>query len=1116
MKSMIKNTISRQCRIALALCAMLVCSLTAMAQITQVHGTVSDDFGPLMGATVCEIDGTGRIINSAITDMNGNFTMKVKNENDKLRFSFVGLKTQVLKFDRTTYDIKMENATTLTEVVVKSKRRAGGSGLAIPEDEISYAKQSINTKEFEGLGLTSIDEALQGRIAGLDLVGNSGALGSGSTMRLRGGGSLSTLTNQNPLIVVDGNVRDLDLSNFDASSASEEQFAELLNVSPDDIAEINVLKDGSARYGSQGGNGVIELTTKRGTRGKPQLRYKLTLTGTYLPKGMDLLNGDDYTMLLKESYFNPKQSDAASNVPEINYDPTFSEYEQYNNNTDWLDAVTQIGLRQNHSLTISGGGDKTRYYITGGFDQEKNTSIENKMKRFNTRVNLDYTVSDRILVQTNFSMTYTKYNHNYDNLYGIALVKMPNMSIYEQDPITGENTNKYYNMMQSGPALGSEIFKDDQRTMVNPVASAYLAKHNQSKYDLTPELILKYELLGTDEDHHRLTYQGQVYMNIFNNFTDKFYPSELVTTQWTAGHNTSYEYSSKSVSLTTKHALTFTPSFKNKDHSLMSMARFELQTGSSSWQSTDGKGLPSGGIESPNAGGLVTGLGSGFNEWRSMYFFFTTHYAYKERYAFDFSIRADGTTKFGPSRRWGYFPEVSGRWTISKEPFMAKWRENFLSMLSVRAKWSYVGNAPSQNYLYESKYGSTSQYLGGNAMYPTNLKLTNLSWEKVNNVNLGFDLGLWDRLNASFEVFQITRSDMLMGNYRIPSNTGFYHVAYRNTGKMRNTGWEFVITTNKLVKKGKFFMDMNVNFGNNRSELLEMDPTVLAAMNSTYNNGNREILTRVQLNNPLNSIYGFRSKGVYMYQYETVKDMDPDKQQAFIDAGNTAPVALNADGQIIRDDEGNPIQMMFNYTNDGTGKNYKFHGGDAIYEDVNNDGQINSLDIVYLGSSLPKLYGGFGFTFNYAAFRLTAQFTYRVGVDILNLARLDAEAMSTNNNQSQAVNYRWRKEGDVTSIPRAMYGSNTNYNTLISDRFVEDGSYLRCSYLQIAYTVPKKALKSLGIKGLSFYASANNPFVLTKYTGVDPDISASGYSPAIDNAKLPRNRSYTGSINITF
>lgn len=351
MKQMTVNMIGHHCRTAVLVCAMLLCSVAAMAQITSVHGTVSDDFGPLMGAAICEIDGNGRIIESTITDMNGNFNMKVKNPKNKLRISFVGLKTQTFSFDKTTYNVKMESSTTLQEVTVKSKKRMLGNSLPIPEREVSFARQSIDAKEFEGLGITSVDEALQGRIAGLDIVANSGNLGAGSVMKLRNSTSLSGLTNEQPLIVVDGNVRDdLDMTNFDVTTANEEKFSELLNVNTEDIASINVIKDGAgaAIYGSQGGNGVIEITTKRGTKGKPRLTYTFKLTGKYQPKGMELLSGDDYTMLLKESYFNPQQNDATSNIPEINYlGSTWKESNQYDDNTDWRDAVTQWGFLQN-------------------------------------------------------------------------------------------------------------------------------------------------------------------------------------------------------------------------------------------------------------------------------------------------------------------------------------------------------------------------------------------------------------------------------------------------------------------------------------------------------------------------------------------------------------------------------------------------------------------------------------------------------------------------------------------------------------------------------------------------------------------------------------------------
>ena len=1116
----------------------LLLTATASAQIASVHGTVSDDMGPLMGATVCEIDATGRIINSTVTDLNGNFTMKVKNEKDKIRFTYVGMKAQILSINKTTFNINMSSATQIKEVVVKSKKRMQGNALPIPEREISYATQTISMKEFEGLGITSVDEALQGRIAGLDIIGNSGDLGSGSTMRLRGASSLSTLTDANPLIVVDGNIREVNLDNFDMAGANNEKFAELLNINPEDIASITVLKDAAATavYGSQGGNGVIELTTKRGVRGKPKLTYSLKLTGTYQPKGYDLLNGDDYTMMLKEAYFNPQQNDRASDVNELNYlGPTddFADWRQYRDNTDWRDAVTQVGLRQNHYVTISGGGEKASFRIGGGFDHETGTMIKQKLNRFSTRVALDYNISQRIRVSTNFALTYTKYNMNYDGLLSIAQRKMPNMSIYEKDPDTGLDTDVYYTMPRTGVYIGSEVFKDDQRVLVNPVASANLAKNDRRTYDMSPELVINYQLLGTDEDHWQLNWRGSVYMNIFNQYDDKYYPWELNPVRYYDGVNVDFNSSSKSVSFNTKQTLTLIPAFTNKDHSMMVMGRFELTSGSSSGQSTNRSGLVSGVV---GAGGLNFSPSSWYNQWRSMYYTFSTHYAYKGRYVADFTVRADGTTKFGPGNRWGYFPSVSLKWIVSDEPWFEKLKPA-ISMLALRPSWGQVGNQPNQNYLYTSKYGSADSYLDMTAMAPLNIRLTDMRWQKQTSFNGGIDIHFLDeRLNLTIEGYIATITDMLMSNYRIPSNAGFATVPYRNSGKMRNQGWEFHINTNRLIKAGKFIFDLNANFGNNRNEILEMDEYVLNNLNSTYGYSNAEWLRRVQLHNPFGAIYGFKFKGVYTHNYKSFCALNlsdeeflqftagtlPDewyKEHNWTKQPYTAPVATNEKGELIRDAYGNPLRMKFDYTNTGTGRNgrdYSFNGGDAIYEDANNDGQINALDITYLGSSLPKLTGGFGFTFSYGDWRLNTQFTYRVGNKILNMSRLNLESMINNNNQSQAVNYRWRKEGDVTSIPRAMYGNESAFNSLVSDRYVEDGSYLRMSYAQLSYTLKKKYLKWIGLNRIALYASINNPFVITKYSGVDPDISQSGYDPAIDNAQTPRSRSYTLGITVDF
>lgn len=1128
-------------RYNITLCLMLITSL-AMAQITRVSGTVNDDFDVLPGVNVVEIDASNRLVNATVTDMNGNFVLPIKSQKNKIRFSYMGFQQQILPINKTVYKITMvENAKQMQTVEVKAKKKMKTSGLAIPEREVSFSAQGISAKEFEGLGITSVDEALQGRIAGLDIVSNSGDLGSGTSMRLRGASTVSTLTSNEPLIVVNGNVWNVDMSDFDTSTANEEKFAQLLNVNTEDIEDIKVLKDAAATaiWGSQGANGVIEITTKRGSKGAPQVSYSLKMTMTHQPKGVDMLTGDQYTMLLKEAYFNPRQETLIGQVQELNYNENDSEYLMFNKNTDWVDLVQQNGLRQNHYISVSGGDDKTLFRISGGYDHETGTIIKQKLNRFSTRMALDYYVNDRIKIISNFALTYTKNNRNYHGLLDIARKKMPNLSPYryELDANGNEyNTGEYYIVPQyaftNHGALTAEStgpfskYFNDQRDLPNPLASAEYAVNDQTTYDITPELELEYKLLGLDDSSTQLKYNGRVVMNVYNDYTDKSLPRSLVSTPYYDNGSAS-SYSRKNLAFTTTHTLTFQPHFNNEDHYFLALGRFQLVSGSSSSQSSDVYRLPAS-LESVTSGGYITGMGSGYNEWRSLYYTLSAHYSYKSRYVLDFSFRLDGTTKFGPNNRWGYFPALSGRWNVIDEPWMKWAREKLkMSMLSVSPGWGWVGNPPTADYLYMNSFASGSSYLGSVSMNPSGLKLTDLKWENKYTWNLGLRTGFFDdNLQFVVDLYHQTTKDMLMGNAGIPSSNGWSSLRYRNVGDMVNKGWEFQILGNNLFKKGKFFMDVNVNFANNKNVISSMDPLILEGLNIDWDEKNRSIIQRVQVNNPFGSIYGFRYKGVYQYNYETARNIargtmpsalrQYNNLQECIDAGYTFPIVMNANGQWVADSEGDPIQQRFCYKTE-TGSGYRFKGGDAIYEDVNNDGNINQLDIVYLGNSLPRLTGGFGFKFHYDRLTLNAQFNYRIDYDIVNRARLDMESMISNNNQSQAVNYRWRKEGDVTSIPRAMNGDMAvNYNTLISDRFVEDGTFLRLNYVQLSYSVNPKVLKKWHMRQLSLYASANNLFCLTKYSGVDPEMGYGGYGVTTDDNPTPRSKSYTLGLTIGF
>lgn len=1114
---------------------MCLTSTLVSAQINRVSGTVSDEFGELPGVAVKEIDSSNRTVSATVTDGNGNFTMTLKDaKKNRLVFTCVGMKQQVIKpITKQVYKITMgADVKVMKEALVVAKKMAKTSGLAIPEREVSYSAQGLDAKEFEGLGITSVDEALQGRIAGLDIISSSGNVGSGSQMRLRGVSTISTLTSNEPLIVVNGDkVTDLDLSDFDVATATDEKFAELLKVNTEDILEIKVLKDASATaiWGKDGANGVIEITTKRGSRGPARVSYSGKITINERNHPVKLLNGDQYTMMLKEAYFNPRLSDTDGNIPELNYDYAgFSEAYMYDNNTDWPKLVSQVGTLQNHYLSVTGGDEKTLFRISGGYDHQVGNIIKQKMDRFSTRMALDYYVSDRIKIISDFSLTYTNRKLNSDDLWRIATVKMPNLSPYYEYQ-NGVQSDDYYYMLQS--AAGNTTKLDDQKGLANPIASANLATNSQRRYELAPKLELEYKLLGLDADHHQLRYNGLLFINVSNQYDDKDYPRELSTTNFIDTHS-AYSYSAKSLSFTTRHSLNYIPYFKNKDNYMTMLARFELYSGTNSNQSTNANRLPSG-VTSPAAGGLITGMSSGFGQGRGLMYMYTGHYSYKSKYSVDGTLRMDGTSRFGPSKRWLASYSISGRWNIIDENFMTWAREKAkMSMLSASAGWGRVGNAPGQDYLYMNKYSTGSAYLGNISMNSSGLKLNALGPEHVTSWNVGFNVGFFDdRIKLRLDLYSRLTTNMMM-NGAVPSSRAA-GALIKNVGDMKNNGWEFNIDGNRLLKKGKFSMDFYVNFANNHNVITKMDANVLDNLNTDFARDNERELQRVQINNPFGAIYGFRCLGTYNYNFSSAQNIVKGKipkrlqqdypgltsLQQFIDAGVTFPIALNANKQVIYNEKGEPIQMMFCYS-EGTSL-AKFNGGDAMYEDINHDGQINELDIVYLGNSLPKLTGGFGFTLNYGHWRLSTQFNYRVDYDVYNKARLWVESMNSNNNQSEAVNYRWRREGDGgygSYIPRALSNSLVkNYNTLISDRFIEDGSFLRLNYLQLSYSFDSSLIKKWHLNQLKLYASARNLFCLTKYSGVDPEVAYGGMSISIDGASTPAHaRAYTIGVNIEF
>ena len=383
-------------------------------------------------------------------------------------------------------------------------------------------------------------------------------------------------------------------------------------------------------------------------------------------------------------------------------------------------------------------------------------------------------------------------------------------------------------------------------------------------------------------------------------------------------------------------------------------------------------------------------------------------------------------------------------------------------------------------------------------------KLSDLRWEKNSSYNLGADIQLFDnKYFIDANVYYRRTDDLLFPDISIPTSSGFSNLTYINAGSMGNQGWEFNFSTNRMLKIGDCIFDLNFNLSNYSNKIISLSPSILNAYNKDFDYQNGSYLTHIQPGNSFGSIYGFKYLGVY--QYDKYVEGRP----------GTCPVDRDANGNVVLDSKGNPMPMTFAYGRLGNAA--PFRGGDAMYADINHDGTIDELDIVYLGNCNPKLNGGFGATFKYKNLSVNAFFTFRYGNKIINAARMNAESMYTNDNQSIATNWRWRQDGDITPIPRALY--QAGYNFLGSDRFVEDGSFLRFKYLTFAYGFDQKLIRPYHLSQLNLYLTLNNIVTFTKYTGVDPEIAPSTLSKdnlglVIDNNMTPRPQYFTLGITV--
>lgn len=1065
------------------------------AQNRTMTGNVTEDLGgmkePIYGANVVIVNASNRTLTGAITDLNGDYILSVPagEKNLRVQVSFIGMKTQVFNYTgQTKLDVTLESDTKMLQAVEVSTKRIERDQMGVSFKEQTSATQKIMMSEItETAPVSSIEEALQGQMAGVDII-MGGDPGAKSAIRIRGTSTLSS--SAEPLIVVDGVpvAADIDDS-FDFSSANEDDFGALLNISPADIESIEVLKDASATaiYGTAGGNGVLLINTKKGVSGKTHFTFSSKFSIKEEPSTMPLLNGKQYISMVEDALWNAGNAGglAAStsyieqlfNTKELLRDPTYKYYKEYNVDTDWLDEVRQDAWSSDNSFSVTGGGEKATYRFSLGYLDDIGTTIGTELKRITAKLRIDYKFSDDLQVFTDFAYTDTDKDANpVDNVRSKAQTKMPNQSPYYMND-DGTRTSIFFTPENN--------FQGGYSGNYNPVAMAKDGYKNTSVREEKMTINVRYRF------PFQLRYEGYVSMTMKQTNTDTFLPQTATGVKLDSSNsNRSTESVTDNFALQTENKLIYANTFAEK-HSLIANALLRTKSTKSSSSSRVTAGNVSLDLSDPAVGSTVISAGSGDSENRSIEMIGQLVYTYDNRYVLRGTVNREGNSSMGKDNRFGTFPSVGLAWNFYNEHWLEKY--DWLTEGKVRVGWGLSGNAPTSGYYYLGAYASNGSYMDIAAIAPNRMQLDKLKWESSEEWDIGFDLRLFDRFGMTFDYYDKYTEDCLISGVDVPASTGYSTIRWMNSGELSNKGYELRFDYD-IFKNKNWKVSVNMNVARNINKVEEIPDNYNVEEDGTsYSFGNGKYATRVIKGDPIGSFYGYRYKGVYQNTDDTY--------------------AIDAMGNIMRDFNGNRVFMR--------NGNERVYPGDAKYEDINHDGVINENDIVYLGNSNPKLTGGGGFSVSYnndkvGNFTLTTFFHGRFGQKVINQARMNMENMYGTDNQSTAVLRRWRSEGDETDIPRALYGKGYNY--LGSDRFVEDASYVRLKTLSLNWRLPKRWLKSAGISNLSVFLTGYDLFTWTDYSGQNPEVSLPSKATDLvkDTSLTPVSKRYAFGINLAF
>ncbi|MFD2162120.1 SusC/RagA family TonB-linked outer membrane protein [Paradesertivirga mongoliensis] len=1078
----------------LVISATIACYSTVVAQNAQrltVRGKVIDskDKEPVIGASVVELDKDKRIIRGVTTDIDGNFALLVSSSESVLQVSFIGYKTQSLPINgRAVINVSLVSTINQLEDVVITGQRTinNGSGLNIDARNSTVATSTVSTKDLEELSAASIDQALQGRMPGVDFGASSGDPGAGMSIRIRGTASING--SADPLIVMDGMPYETQIpDDFNFGTADEQGYAQLLNIAPSDIKDITVLKDAAstAIWGARAANGVLVINTKRGIVSKPSLNYNFRGTMSNQPEPIPLLSGDQYSNLIPEAVNNMGRLPINIGAyPEFLYDPLIpDQFYNYSNNTDWVDAITRTGHTQDHNVSMQGGGEKARYYASIGYLNSTGTTIGTDLSRITTKINLDYNVSNRIRFRSDFTYTHVNNTLNYTGaIRNVAYNKMPNMAIREYDEF-GNQTPNYLSPVSNIQGQYPSTF--------NPLAMAQEASSRLFGERITPKFQLQYDILPDN----LLISTFDLQFDINNSKTKRFLPQVATGRPSTeTSVNRADDNDGDAFAVNTKLNLIFTPKLGEK-HSLQTLLSLQTEDNQSNSQSITVSNTASSYLQDPsnparvNASGLR--LESGFGQQRTLGVVLSNQYSLLDRYIINVGARLDGNSRFGANNRYGIFPSVSTRWRISGEPFMdgVEWIDD----LSIRASYGASGQQPRYNYSFYNTYvPSNATYLGKSGVLPGSIGLDNLVWQTNVGRNLGFNFWTFkNRLKLDVEVYNNRIKDLFFDNLTIPSYTGYNRIS-ANVGVMVNKGFEVGLNTVPYRSKN-WLVGFDFNIAQNLNIIETVSEYYPRTDGRLINNG--VYRSYLQEGNPFGSFYGFRYKGVYT---------DADETRA-----------RDAEGNVIEGPNGQEVYMRYNYPN----VDYVFQPGDAMYEDINKDGNINEDDLVYLGNGNPKVTGGFGPSVTFKGnIKLQAFFSFKSGFELINRTLMTTTNMYAYENQSTVVLRRWRNPGDITDVPRALYRSG--YNWLGSDRYVSDASFVRLKSVTARYDFNKAILSKLKVSRAGIYITAENLVTWTKYKGVDPDVSSRGlnnpFSYVQDDSMTPPSRNFVMGLSVGF